>query len=169
MLLHERRYARGIAPRIGYIVMRRNSRECVVSCAIGVAIFWLCSRCVDALDRQFNEIETIVEALARYAQNRMEWHVHVRKLFRFLVHEETDQTTEHSLMGDHENVAGVLELGDDGLDATHYVQVTLTPRIAVAKLVLIAPSEFLKITTTTKNIRKVIFLFLYYFCWSASR
>lgn len=143
MLLHESRPVAGISPRIRYIEVLGDRDQSVGRGAIPAAIFRLDTGCVDALDRQLDELELVVVALAGEADYRMQRHFHIGHFLGFLVEEETDDTPQNSLVRHHEHVVRTLQLGNHRLDALHRIDVALTPWITITQLVLIAPGKFL--------------------------
>jgi hypothetical protein len=59
-----------------------------------------------------------------------------------LSEEEANETPEHRLVADDEDVAGSFQLHDDRSHSGHDVFVRLAPRVAIAQLVLIPPGKF---------------------------
>lgn len=132
VLLHESWPVTGVPPRVGNAVVRRYGDEGVVGCAAGAAVLGLAARRVDALDAELYELELVVVSLAAQSNDRVQWHLHVRKLLRGAVHEEADDAAEHRLVGNHQNVRRLLEVDDHWLDPLHSVHVALAPWVAVA-------------------------------------
>lgn len=143
MLLHESGPVAGVSPRIWHVVVIGYRDEGIGGGSIAAAILGFHTSRVDALDRQFEELELVIVALAGDTDYRVQRHLHVGQLFGFLIKEESDDAAQHSLMRHHEDVIGALQLGHYRLDALHRVDVTLAPRITIAQLVLIAPGKFL--------------------------
>lgn len=71
MLLHESRPVAGVSPRIRYIEMIGDRDQCVGSGTISVTIFGLDASRVDAFDRQLEELELVIVALAGDANYRV--------------------------------------------------------------------------------------------------
>lgn len=152
MLLYESRPVAGVPPWIRYIKVSWNRDEGIGSGTIAIAILWLDASCVDTLDRQLEELEFVIVALAGDTDYCVQRYFHVGQLLRFLVEEESDDAAQHRLMRHYEHVVGALQLGDHRLGTLHCVDVTLSPRITIAQLVLIAPGEFLRKRTLCNNI-----------------
>lgn len=144
MLLHQGRTVARISPWIRYVEMRGNGDQCVVRGSIGAAVLRLHTSRVHALDGKLEELELIIVTVTAHSDDSVQWYLHVRQLLRFLIEEETDDTTEHSLVGDHQDIVGSLQLGYHWLDAMHRVHVALSPWITITQLVLIAPCKFLE-------------------------
>lgn len=90
MLLHKSRPATGISPRIRYIEMIGNRDQSIGGGTVTAAICRLDTSRIDTLDRQLEELELVIVALAGNAYYRMQRYLHVGQLFRFLVEEESD-------------------------------------------------------------------------------
>lgn len=77
MLLHESRPVAGVSPGIRYVKVIGNRDQGVGVCTIAVAILRLDASRVDALDRQLEELELVIVALAGDADYRVQRHLHV--------------------------------------------------------------------------------------------
>lgn len=153
MLLHESWPIPRVPPRIRYIEMRGNGQQSVVRSSVRAAVVRLHAGRVDAFDGKLVKLQFVVVALAADADDGVQGDLHVGQLFSFLVHEETDDAAQYSLMGHYQDVVRPLQLRDDRLHALHRVDVALAPRITIAQFILIAPREFL----TTEEICRTIF------------
>lgn len=145
MLLHECGPVAGVPPGVRDVEVGRDRDQGIGGGTITTAIRRLDPSRVHALDRQLEELEFVIVALAGDADYRVQRHFHVRQLLGFLVEEESDDAAQYRLMRHYEHVVGALQFFDHRLDAMHRVDVTLTPRITITQLVLIAPGEFLKL------------------------
>jgi len=77
MLLHEGGSVAGISPRVRHVEVSWNREQSIGSGAIAATIGRLDASRIDALDRQLEELEFVIVALAGDADYRMQRHLHV--------------------------------------------------------------------------------------------
>jgi len=77
MLLHEGEPVAGVPPGVWYVEVSWNRDQGIGSGAIPAAVGRLDASRVDTLDRQLEELEFVIVALAGDADYRMQRHLHV--------------------------------------------------------------------------------------------
>lgn len=92
MLLHKSGPAAGVSPGIRYVEVSWNRDQSIGGGAVTAAIRRLDTSRVDTLDRQLEELELVIVALAANAYYRVQRYLHVGQLFRFLIEEKSDDT-----------------------------------------------------------------------------
>lgn len=111
--------------------MRRHGDQCVVGGSVRAAIRRLHARRVHALDRQLEEVNLVIVAVAAHSDDGVQRDLHVRQLLWLLVGEEADDAAKNRLMRHHQDVIGSLQFGYHRLHALHRVDVALAPRVTI--------------------------------------